>query len=401
MNMNELNYLNLKVCGIDPHKRFFKAVIVDMNTLNTLYEANFTNSRSGAQALVAKLREYKCNSVVIENSNNFSTALYHYLKREKFDVVSVNPANVPAKRKKSDRVDAKWIAITYTKGLVNEDYVPPEEIQYLRDLTRVRRKLVNIRTILKNKVHAQLTRGELHLSKIYSDIFGKKGRSVIRAIIESESSIEELDDRVREIIDDAFMSLINKKLVSILMELIEELDKRIKSLDMAIATYVYKHASIREKVERIMTIPGIGLITAAIIVAEVGDFKRFPDKKSISSWAGVVPMTRESAGVQRGYRITKRGSPYLRHALHEVANGIKLRKEPKELYAFYLRVRHRSGKYKAITALAHKVLVVIWGMMTTGSDFNMVSSAKRTYEKKRRLLAAMAEAGKKELEVMT
>ena len=75
MNVNELNYLNLRVCGIDPHKRFFKAVIVDMNTLNTLYESNFPNNKSGVTELEAKLREYRCNLVVVENTNNFSSLL--------------------------------------------------------------------------------------------------------------------------------------------------------------------------------------------------------------------------------------------------------------------------------------------------------------------------------------
>ena len=397
MNMNELKYLNLRVCGIDPHKRFFKAVIVDMNTLNTLYEANFPNSKSGVAALEMKLKEYRCSLVVIENSNNFSAAMYYYLKKRAFDVKSVNPANVPRKQKKSDRVDAKWIAIVYAKGLVNEDYIPPEEIQYLRDLTRARQKLVSIRSALKNKVHALLTRGELHLSKLYSDIFGKKGREVIQAIISSDSNINEIDERVGKIIDDAFLELINRKLIDTFMELIERLDEEIRELEVSIAAYIDKHASIREMVKRIMTVPGISLVTAAIIVAEVGDFNRFPDKKSISGWAGIVPRTSESAGIQRGYGITKKGSPYLRHALHEIANVIILRREPKMLYAFYWRVRSRSGKHKAVTALAHKVLTVLWGMITTGSDFDMDHEAKWLYERKLKRFNSMAETGRRVL----
>ena len=182
-----------------------------------------------------------------------------------------------------------------------------------------------------------------------------------------------------------------------LIEESREVNRRIKELEEVIAAYVDTHSSIKAMVERIMTIPGISLVTAATIVAEVGDFTRFPDKKQISGWAGVVPRTRESAGVQRGYGITKRGSPYLRHALHEVANVIILRKEPKELYAFYWRVRRRSGKYKAITALAHKVLIVLWGMMTTGSNLEMDSNMRRLYNRKLKRFNNMAELGKRVL----
>jgi len=396
MNVNELNYLNLRVCGIDPHKRFFKAVIVDMNTLNTLYESNFPNNKSGVTELEAKLREYRCNLVVVENTNNFSSALYYYLKRHNFDVKSVSPKNVPQKPKKSDRIDAKWIAIVYAKGLVEEDYVPPEDIQHLRDLVRARERLVDMRTALKNRVHTLLTRGALHLNKLYSDIFGKKGREAINAIV--SSNLDDVDERVSQVIGDAFLELINKRVMNLFMGLIEILlDRRIKELEEVIAAYVDTHSSIKAMVERIMTIPGISLVTAAIIVAEVGDFTRFPDKKQISGWAGIVPRTRESAGVQRGYGITKRGSPYLRHALHEVANVIILRKEPKELYAFYWRVRRRSGKYKAITALAHKVLIVLWGMMTTGSNFEMDSNMRRLYNRKLKRFNNMAELGKRVL----
>ncbi|MEQ9714221.1 MAG: hypothetical protein ABGF52_01645 [Candidatus Asgardarchaeum sp.] len=112
---------------------------------------------------------------------------------------------------------------------------------------------------------------------------------------------------------------------------------------------------------------------------------------------GLVPATREPAGIQKGYGITKSSSPYLRYVLHEVANIIVLHREPKSLYALYIRIRRRSGKYKVMTALAHKVLIVLWGMMISGTNFEMNSDSYRLYESKLRQLEKVAEAGRWEI----
>jgi len=106
--------------------------VVDERTLNTVDEFDFKNDRNGVLSLIERLHALGCSNVVIENTNNFSAALYITLKRHGLKVASVNPALVPKKRKKSDRIDAKWVAISYLYGLVEEDYIPSAEIQYLQ-----------------------------------------------------------------------------------------------------------------------------------------------------------------------------------------------------------------------------------------------------------------------------
>jgi len=406
MNKYGNEYLNLRICGIDPHKSFCKAVVVDEETLNTVDEFDFKNDRNGVLFLIERLRALGCHKVVIENTNNFSTALYHTLMRYGFDVASVNPALVPKKRKKSDRIDAKWVAISYLYELVEADYIPPTEIQYLRDLTRLRTKLVDIRSTLKNKVHAVLTRADIHLGDVFSDIFGKQGLAVLDSLAGGlVNSLRELDvrrdivDRVENTIENSFLELLNRAVLRVLLSLIKVFDDEIKRLDEMIAAHIDEHEELKRLTEQIMSIPGVGFITAAVIVAEVGDFNRFSDAKKLVSWAGLSPRVSESAGKQKDGKITKRGSPYLRRALHEAANVVTRSKRPLVLYRFYRRVSGRRGLQKAKTALARKILTIIYHLVVQGELFEGKNESYRgLHERKVKRFIHLSKAGRSVIE---
>jgi len=405
MNVNRNEYLNLRICGIDPHKSFCKAVVVDERTLNTVDEFDFKNNRNGVLSLIERLRALDCNNVVIENTNNFSAALYITLKRHGFKVASVNPALVPKKRKKSDRIDAKWLAISYLYELVEEDYIPPAEIQYLRDLTRLRTKLVGMRSMLKNKVHALLTRADIHLSDVFSDIFGRQSIAILNSLAEGlTDAIQNLKvkrnvaKQVKDAIENSFLELLNCSVLRILLSLIQVFNEEIKRLDQMIAAHIDEHKRLKKLVKLIMSVPGVGFITAAIIVAEVGDFTRFSDAKKLVGWAGLAPQVSESAGKQRNGKITKRGSPYLRRALHEVANVITRSKSPRELYEFYKRISGRSGRYKAKTALARKILTIIYHLVVQDEHFESRHEGyKRLHERKVKQFVSLSRAGRDRL----
>lgn len=402
MNENENEYLNLRICGIDPHKSFCKAVVVDEKTLNTVDEFDFKNDRNGVLSLVKQLRALDCNQVVIENTNNFSAALYITLKRHGFKVASVNPALVPKKRKKSDRIDAKWVAISYLYKLVEEDYIPSAEIQYLRDLTRLRTKLVDMRSMLKNKVHALLTRADIHLGNVFSDIFGKQGLAILNSLADGLTDMvrnvkvkHNLAKQVKNTIENSFLELLNCSVLRILLSLIQVFNKEIKQLDQMIAAHIDEHERLKKLVRLMMSVPGVGFITAAIIVAEVGKFTRFSDAKKLVGWAGLAPQVSESAGKQKDGKITKRGSPYLRRALHEVANVITRSKRPKELYEFYKRVSGRSGQYKAKTALARKILAIIYHLVVQNEHFESRHEGyKQLHERKVKQFENLSRAGR-------
>ena len=278
--------------------------MVDERTLNTVDEFDFKNDRNGVLSLIERLHALGCSNVVIENTNNFSAALYITLKRHGLKVASVNPALVPKKRKKSDRIDAKWVAISYLYGLVEEDYIPSAEIQYLRDLTRLRIKLVDMRSALKNKVHALLTRADIHLGNVFSDIFGKQGLAILNSLADGLTDVirnlemkHNVAKQVKDTIENSFLELLNCSVLRILLSLIRAFNEETKRLDRMIAAHIDEHRRLKKLVELIMSVPGVGFITAAIIVAEVEDFTRFPDAKKLVGWAGLAPQVSESAGL--------------------------------------------------------------------------------------------------------
>jgi len=170
--MNGLNYLNLKICGIDPHKKRFTSVILNFVNESIISVRTFSNDRYGYNELVEWLSENMCNEVVIETSNNFWYAIYDCLKKHGFSVHAVSPSQVPRKRKKSDKHDAAWITLMYAKGLVEESYVLDESIRKLRNLIRIQRKLVDESTSHKNRVQSLLSVARLDLKCVFSTSLG-------------------------------------------------------------------------------------------------------------------------------------------------------------------------------------------------------------------------------------
>ena len=380
VNMMMKDNNNIKVCGIDPHKRKCQAVILsidqDHHTVAAKTELRFDNNLTGALELLKLLRDADCNRVVIENSNNFAYALYEFLREAKVHVELVGPSRVPAKHKKSDRVDAEWLALMYSRSMVSLDYVPTKEIRQLRDLLRLRSLLVRARTMLKNNVHANLTRGTFDISKIVSDAFGKRGFEILEMLSLASVGVHDYDDallrlpkavieKYKDAVNNSFIAQINGVTLGVALGIIKALNEGIKELEDTIAQHILEHEELKRMVELIMTIPGIGLIVATTIVAEVGDFSRFGSKKELAAWAGMIPDTEESNGKQKSHGITKRGSPHIRRVLCEAANVIALHGKPVGLLRFYKRILHRKGRKVAIVALGHKLLRVIYALIVT------------------------------------
>ena len=334
-----------------------------------------------------------CSEVVIETSNNFWYAIYDCLKKHGFSVHAVSPSQVPRKRKKSDKHDAAWIALMYAKGLVEESYVPDENIRKLRNLIRIRRKLVDESTSHKNRVQSLLSAARLDLKRVFSDIFGVSGMRVLKALIAGDA-----DDAIRvapakkrevlmEVLSGAYLESLDKDLILVLLTEIERINEAISRIEMMIARVVDSDERIKKQVEILISIPGVDMITAATVIAEIGDFERFIDGKQIASYSGLVPRINESNGKQWGRGITKRGSPYLRHVLTEAAGSIVRTKASKSLYLFYYNIMKRRGHKVALVALARKLLVVMHALVMKGEKYRDASKSQLITRKLKRIEA--------------
>jgi transposase len=257
-------------------------------------------------------------------------------------VVSPDDTGISSARAKTDKLDARALAVLCWKGELDAVWMPDERCQILRRRLARRQQLVWGRTRSKNEIAAVLQRRLVERPPI-SDLFGVKGR---RWLTEVELPVEE-----RESVDAGLRQ-------------IAFLDAEIVAVDRLIAQQALSWPEIR----RLMTVPGVNLICAASFMAAIGEPSRFLTSRKLVAYLGLDPKVRQSGEAPaRSGRISKRGSANARWALVEAAWSVV--KQPGPLRAFYERTRGRRGHGKAIVATARKLAVLFWCMLTRGEDY--------------------------------
>jgi transposase len=257
-------------------------------------------------------------------------------------VVSPDDTGITSARAKTDRLDARALALLLWKGELEAVWMPDERCRILRRRLARREQLVRSRTRAKNEIHAVLQR-RLQGRPPCSDLFGVKGRAWLAGL---ELPLEE-----RETVDAGIRH-------------VEFLDAEIAAAERLIAQQALSWPEIR----RLMTVPGVNLVCAASFIAAVGNANRFMTSRKLVAYLGLDPKVKQSGEAPaRSGRISKRGSPAARWALVEAAWTAVL--QPGPLHAFYERTKHRRGHGKAIVATARKLAVLFWCMLTRGEDY--------------------------------
>src|SRR5215218_4245081 len=243
---------------------------------------------------------------------------------------------------KTDRRDARTLARLLAAGLLSGCWLPDERTRALRRRLAGRAQLVRQRTRCKNEVHAVLMRN-LKGRPPMSDVFGKRGRVWLAELELPADERETVDGCVRQI---------------------NFVDGEIAILERAIA----EHALTSSDVRRLMTVPGVSLMTASTFMAAVGDIERFGDPRKLVSYLGLDPKVRQSgSSPARHGRISKQGAAQARQMLTEAAFVTVSTAGP--MRAFYERVRARRGSQIAIVAVARKLAVLFWHLLTREQDY--------------------------------
>jgi transposase len=320
--------------GIDMHKRFSRVEV--MNGKGEVLDAE-TLHHDDREGMRAYFRGVGKEAVAtIEATRNWYW-LYELLEEEGLDVKLAHPMKVrliAEARIKTDAIDAHVLAQLERTGFLPQAYIPPREVRDNRELLRYRLSLVSIRTGLKNRIHAIIDK--LGISHPFSDLFGKAGREFLSTVPLREVYRDELDGYLSAII--------------FLDEAIKKITREIK-------------VSLRNdpRAELLMSIPGISHITAHLLLCEIGDIRRFPSAKKLSSYAGLVPSTSQSAHHRWHGSITKQGNRYLRWAMVEAAQKA-FKKDPR-LAFFYRKLKKEKGSAKARVAVARKLLVIVYHVL--------------------------------------
>jgi len=289
------------------------------------------------------------------------------------------------------------------RQMIRPSFVPPFEIRLLRDLTRYRADLVNVRTAEKNRVEKLLEDAHIKLSVVASDIFGVSGREMLAALIAGERDPKVLAQLARSrmrvkipILEEALRGRFTDHhafLLRTMLARIDETSADIAAVETRIEELV---APFGSAVQRLDEIAGVGPTAAHIIIAEIGvDMTRFPTPAHLCSWARFAPGVKESAGRQKGNAGTGHGNRYLARVLGEIAVGAS--RTDTFLGERYRRIARRRGKKKALVAVGRSVLVIVWHLLSDpqeryhdlGADFydNRLSPQRKTRAHVRQLEA--------------
>jgi transposase len=260
-------------------------------------------------------------------------------------------------------------------GLLTPSFIPPQPIRELRDLTRYRKSLVEERAREVSRVQKVLEGANIKLASVATDVLGKSGRAMLEALIAGEQDPVVLAELARgrlrakrqalQLALDGRLVAQHRTVLRHLLAHIDFLEQAIAELEAELARCL---APFEQAVALAQTLPGVAETAAAAIIAEVGiDMSRFPSARHLASWAGVCPGNKQSGGKRLSGATTK-GNPYLRSVLAEVAWAISRTKD-NYLAAQFHRIARRRGQQKAVMAVAHSVLIILYHMLRDGRPY--------------------------------
>jgi transposase len=379
-----------KACGLDIHKRFSIATILSRS--GEKKQQRFSRDEDGILNLKNWVISEQCDVVACESTSDFWVPIYDSLIKH-LPVIVGNARDMKAfTHKKTDKLDSEFIAQLALNKMIQPSRVFAKNQREFRSYVRLRLTLVEKRTDTKNEAHSILASEMLHLKDVLTDIFGKNGIIILSGISSGKNvdqilenlspTVRKKRDQIRNILDKEISQSAAFRL-QICLKLIKHLDDEIESLGKEIFNYAYSNHN--HEMELLMSVPGIGELSAAILIAEIGNFKDFSSGDKLASWLGIVPNVYQSADKFYNGRITKRGSKVARWILTQVANAAARTKNSR-LKEFFNRKKKSIGHAKAIIALARKIATIIWHLITNDEMYEDKSGYQKGKTQKRKII---------------
>lgn len=351
-------------CGLDVHKRTVVACLLCVaQGKSTKQLRTFGTTTGELRQLAAWLGEHGCRQAAIESTGVYWKPVFNILESSGIEVLLVNAQhvrNVPGR--KTDLKDAEWIAELLQHGLLRASFIPPAEIRELRELTRYRKKLIQLRADQCNRIQKLLETANIKLASVATDVLGVSGRAMLEALAAGESDSGKLADRAKgrlrkkipeltQALDGA-LSATQRWLLREQLDETARLDAAIARLDAKVEESCGPFAAL---IEKLSAIPGVGRRIAETILAEIGlDMSRFPTPENLASWAGMCPGNHQSGGKRQSGK-SRPGNVWLRAVLCE-AGWAAARTKETALAALYHRIARRRGAKRACRAVGHRIL---------------------------------------------
>lgn len=367
-----------RCCGIDVHKKNVTVCILPPigKPEMEVRKRTFRTFTHDLKQLRTWLKNCKVTEIAMESTGQYWRPVWNILEEHFQKLILVNPQHIKGLRGyKTDPKDAQWIASLLETGKLKGSLVPPREIRELRDLTRQRVNVLEDLNRVKNRIEQLCQTGNIKVSSVATDLFGLSGRTMLKALVEGARDAGWMADYARgalrgkrrelELALEGSFTDNQRWLLDKELGQVEWLEAQIRVLEQEIERRV---AGFAEPMCRVLTIPGIDRKTAWTIVAEIGvDMSVFEDAGHLASWAGLCPGNRESGGKRMSGR-TRKANRYVRRAMCQAAWAGSHTKNT-YLSAFFRRMQVRKGAQKAVMALAHHLITVVYNVLARGEEY--------------------------------
>lgn len=364
-----------KCCGIDVHQKSLTAcIIVPKGSVSTKQIRKFGTTSAEIHHLIDWLRGFGVTHVAIESTGVYWIPIYNLLEGQ-FDITLANARNVKnVPGRKTDCKDCEWLCNLLKNGLVEKSFIPPEIIRDLRLLTRHRDSLIKDRTRVKNRILKTLECGNIKLSSVLTDCFGKTGLKIINSLAGDNLNIQNILESLPKNIKvkkEYFVQALEGKLTEYQKIILKTLIRQMNFISDEISNIESEILEVGKEFEgqikNLTTVPGIDTIGALGAIAEIGvDMNQFHSVHHLTSWACICPGNHESAGKKYSTHIRK-GCNYLKSLLIQIAWAAA--KSRTYLGEKYRRLCRKKGKKKALVAVGRKILTIIYFILNRGSDY--------------------------------
>ena len=384
------------IVGIDIGKNHHEASIVSPEGKQIGRSLRFATTHKGADSLMSFIFKNIGNSPCVfgmEATGHYWYPIYSFLKAKGYTICVINPIQSDSLRKmyirqtKNDSIDSFLIAEVIRFGQFGTTSMADENILAMRQLCRYRDSVISSRTEIKLRIGAIMEQIFPEYEKQFSSLWVSTSMGILEKYLTPENIENAPIDELFEIIKDKSHNRLTKaKAISIkeaaadtfgikiaqdafsfqLKQLIDRMnfhDKQIEALDIEIMKYYEQFDCY------LHTIPGIGIIGAATILAEIGDISRFKNSSALVAFAGIDPTVRQSGEFNSTHNhMSKRGSPYLRHAIFLAATTCSFHNSP--LNAYYKKKRDQGKHHLTATgAVARKLTTVIYAVLRDSKPY--------------------------------
>jgi transposase len=337
----------------------------------------FTSFTSGLEAMADWFGAEGVTEVVMEATGSYWKSPWYVLEERGLDLKLVNARHVKIlPGRKTDVLDAEWLAELLEHGLLRGSFVPPEAIRQLRDLTRYRKRLIQTHTSECQRIQKTLEDAGIKLDSVASDVLGVSGRAMLQALVAGERDPEVLAELAKGVLRKKIPALRealhgrfkdhHALMIRLVLAHTTYLEAAIADLDAEIEQVMAPFAEARDHLD---TITGVGKRAAECIIAEIGvDMTQFPTAGHLASSAGMAPGNNITGGKRRSGTTTK-GNVWLADILTQCAWSAA-RSRDTYLSAQFWRLARRLGKKRAAIAVGHSILVIAWHLLSNHCDYD-------------------------------